>query len=109
MIGTIILENTKVQALVDNIGELIAVFLSPQQFERVNDWTREVSSYWMGMKILQKKEGNYDDTELKAFQEKMDIFDNLWVNLQQQRGLTNYIHMIISDHILKYMKEWGNL
>ena len=39
----------------------------------------------------------------------MDIFGNLWVSLHQQRGLTNYIHMVISGHILEHKTEWGNL
>ena len=77
VIGTILHENTKVLVLVDNIEELIAVCLPPQEVEKVNDLTRAVSRYWMGIKILHKKEENYDDTKLKAFQEKINIFGNL--------------------------------
>ena len=109
VIGTISLENTKVRALVDNIEKLITVCLPPEEVERTNDWTRAVSSYREGMKILRKKEGNYNDAEIKAYQVYMNIFGNLWVSLHQQRGLTNYIHLVILGHILEYMREWGNL
>ena len=103
------MENTKVRALIENLEKHIPVCLPPEEVERINDWTIALDSYRRSMTILRKKDGNYTLAELREYQEHMGIFGNVWVKLHQQRGQTNYIHMGISGHIYKYMKEWGNL
>ena len=55
VIGTILLENTKVRSLIDNIEQLIAVCLPPGEVERVNDWIQAVSNYQIVMKIFRKR------------------------------------------------------
>ena len=37
------------------------------------------------------------------------FFFQLWVQLHGRDGVTNYVHMIGSGHMLEYMKRWGNL
>ena len=59
--------------------------------------------------ILRKSGEDYTKQEIDTFQDKMDIFLQLWVELHQHEGLTNYIHMLGSGHVKRYMQEWGNL
>ena len=61
------------------------------------------------MKILRKKGSNYTDQELTLFEHHSDHFFQMWVELHGQQGVTNYLHMIGSGHMLEYMRCWGNL
>eukprot|EP00978_Attheya_sp_CCMP212_P042196 scaffold252990_cov63-Attheya_sp.AAC.3 len=61
------------------------------------------------MMILRKKGEDYTIEEMTEFQGHVDFFQ-LWVSLHQQHeGITNYIHMLGSGHVKRYMEEWGNL
>ena len=58
----------------------------------------------------EKKGDNYTASELEQYQEHAnDFFFQLWVELHSVQGNTNYIHMIGSGHMYKYMVKWGNL
>ena len=109
IIGTISIENTKVRELVDNIDLLLTVCLPPEEVERIDKWRVAIRNYSQAMCILRKKESNYTEGELTSFQRNMDIFGNLWIELHQQQGMTNYIHIGVSGHLLEFMHEWGNL
>ena len=37
------------------------------------------------------------------------MFFQLWVNLHQHEGVTNYIHVLGAGHVKEYMREWGSL
>ena len=109
VIGTISIENTKARALVENIEKIVPVCLPPEESGRIQKQTDAITNYRESMKIVRKKEGTYTSEELKSYQRHMSIFGNIWIELHSKRGMTNYIHMGISGHILEYMVEWGNL
>eukprot|EP00978_Attheya_sp_CCMP212_P043783 scaffold291542_cov56-Attheya_sp.AAC.1 len=50
------------------------------------------------MEILRKKGKKYTTEEEDAFQTEIDVFFQLWVNLHQHEGVTNYIHMLGAGH-----------
>ena len=109
IIGTISIENTKVRELVNNIDILLAICLPLEEEDRLKKWNLAVNSYSDAMVILSKKEDNYTNDKLRMFQDKMNIFWILWVELHQQRRQTNYINIAIAGHVLEYMIDWGNL
>ena len=47
--------------------------------------------------------------ELNAYEFHADEFSQIWVNLHVWYGITNYLHMIGSGHMLVYMCRWVNL
>ena len=57
-----------------------------------------------------KKNGeNNTQSELDLYEMHADSFFQLWVDLHGRSGVTKYIHMIVSGHMLEYMLCWGNL
>ena len=56
-----------------------------------------------------KKEGNYTQDELKQYKIHTSIWGNLWIELHQEKGQTNYSNMKLSEHVCAYMVECGNL
>jgi len=47
--------------------------------------------------------------EIEIFQDCMDDFFELWVELYGEEGITNYIHLLGSGHILYFLKKHGCL
>ena len=112
IIGKINLENTKTREVVENIEQLIDFCLPSDNDEAIyhrEKWLTVVHHYVSSMNIVQKKDGEYTNKELKQYEKDAAIFGNLWIDLHQEKGMTNYIHMIVAGHILEYMKEWRNL
>jgi hypothetical protein len=72
-------------------------------------WKKAWAHYRTAMEILRKKGTDYTIQEEESFQNEIDLFFQLWVNLHQHEGVTNYIHMLGAGHVRSYMSEWGNL
>jgi hypothetical protein len=43
------------------------------------------------------------------FQKDIDAFFQIWVTIDGDDGVTNYIHMLALGHISAYLFHWGNL
>ena len=66
----------------------------------MKDWISATDNYQMAMNIIWKKEGNYTQAKLKAFQTHIAIFGNLWVKLHQQReSRTRYIWLFLAIYM----------
>ena len=109
VIGIVNMENTKICTVVDHIDDLIDLCLPPEESEQKKKWLEAVSNYRQSMIIVRKKDGNYTTTEQEEYKKHTSIFGNLWIDLHGRRGMTNYTHMKITDHIYDHMVEWGNL
>ena len=102
-IGTISLENTKVRTIIENLSSIINICISCEN--KKMKWFTMMNDYNHALKILCTKGLKYIDDELKNFQFKIDFFANIIVLMYGKRILTNYIHDLISSHIMEYMKE----
>jgi hypothetical protein len=52
---------------------------------------------------------DYTDEDVCSFQQNIDDFFQVWVQLHSDHGCTNYIHMLSSGHNAEYMCHWHNL
>ena len=78
--------------------------------DRINKWKYAIDNYKKGLAILLKRDSQwYEDSEIENFQQYMDNYFQLWMQLHSQAGCTNYIHLLGSSHAIEYMRYWGTL
>ena len=106
-IGIINMENYKMRHIINSIDDLIDISIKDPN--RRSRWKYSVKHYHHAMIIMRKKGGDYTKEELKSYDSHAKFFFQSWVGLHGAIGVTNYIHMIGSGHMLKYMEMWGNL
>ena len=58
-------------------------------------------------KVRSRKE--FTNDMISSFQEDVDGFFQIWVDLHGLEGVSNYIHFLGSGHISVYLHEWKNL
>ena len=112
--GTIKMENYRMRRIINELDQIIEKSVvdnnnNSESNLRKLKWKQCLNHYRELMRIMQKKGTNYTHEELSSYQNHADIFFQLWVQLHGRDGVTNYIHMIGSGHVLEYMKRWGNL
>jgi reverse gyrase len=67
-----------------------------------------ITNYRNAMKLLTvHRELSKDENE--QFQDYVDDFFEIWIEVFGDEGITNYIHMLGSGHILYFMKKYGCL
>ena len=52
---------------------------------------------------------DFSDAEIEDFQDVVDEWFYLYVNLLGLPGITNYIHLLGAGHLYFYLKRWGSL
>ncbi len=57
------------------------------------------------MSIL-RKDTNATLEEITVFQDHIDAWFCDWVKVYGKEGCTNYTHMLLSSHVMRYMQEW---
>ena len=114
-IGTIKMENYRMRKIINKLDKTIKMSVANNDSDgdatssRKTKWKKCLHHYRELMIVLRKKGANYTKEELSLFEHHADHFFQLWVELHGRDGVTNYIHMIGSGHMLAYMKRWGNL
>lgn len=58
-------------------------------------------------KVRSRKE--FTNDMISSFQQDVDGFFQIWVDLHGLEGVSNYIHLLGSGHISVYLHEWKNL
>eukprot|EP00978_Attheya_sp_CCMP212_P045806 scaffold360937_cov63-Attheya_sp.AAC.1 len=104
-IGIVSLSNGRSRKVLETFDDLIDLcIVSPNKSAM---WKEAWDHYRKAMVILRKKGEDYTTEEMTEFQGHVDIFFQLWVSLHQHEGITNnYIHMLGSGHVKRYMEEW---
>jgi hypothetical protein len=51
---------------------------------------------------------DFTDEELDVLQVCFDDFSDLWITLCGRDGISNYIHLIITGHLMYYLRKWRN-
>jgi len=105
-VGIICLDNNHTRKVVNSIELFVDLCIVDDNEKQ--QWKTSVSHYCEALRLLRKKT-NLTVDELESFQSHVDAFFVLWVNLTGHKGVTNYIHMLASGHISKYLIYWGNL
>jgi hypothetical protein len=106
-IGIVSLSNGRSRKVLNHFNDLIDLCIVDS--EKNPMWKKAWGHYRKAFEILRKKGEKYTTEEEDAFQNEIDVFFQLWVNLHQHEGVTNYIHMLGAGHVKEYMREWGNL
>jgi len=75
---------------------------------RLIDWQRMLSKYLEVIKIAFQHE-DFSDEEIEIFQDLVDEWFYLYVELLGLPGVTNYIHLLGAGHLYQYLKLWGSL
>ena len=65
-----------------------------------------IPNYRDGMIIL-RRHLEFTDDDLKQFQNHMDTWFQIWMQLHASEGCTNYTHLISSGHIAEYMYRFS--
>jgi hypothetical protein len=102
--GTLSMDNNRTRSTINQIEALIDVSFpddNPNKFKLLNCFPR----YRAALVILRKKT-DYTDEEIASFQEHIDAWFNDWVDVYGKEGCTNYVHMLSSSHVMRYMQEW---
>jgi hypothetical protein len=75
---------------------------------RLADWQQMLSKYLLVIKLAFQHE-EFGDEEIEAFQDLVDEWFYLYVELVGLQGVTNYIHLLGAGHLYFYLKVWGSL
>ena len=67
-----------------------------------------ITSYREAMKLLTLHR-NLNEDEVEEFQDHIDDFYELWIDLFGEEGITNYIHILGSGHMLYFLKKYNCL
>jgi hypothetical protein len=107
--GTISLEsiqlrNNAARSCVNSIDQIIEV-----AFQNNNDFGNKVlkgcTKYQDAMKLLTSHR-ELSVEEIEHFQFLIDDFYEIWIEVFGSEGVTNYIHMLGSGHIMYFLKEY---
>ncbi len=105
-IALITLDNVRTRRIVDAMDTLVDFCVTDS--ERASLWTRAVNNYRIAMVLLRKRH-DFTNTEAAKYQIHADAFFQAWVQLLQKEGISKYIHMLGSGHIVVYLYKWKNL
>jgi len=96
----------RVRKILDKLSDLV-----PQlglEGSRLADWQQMLSKYLLVIKLAFQHE-EFGDEEIEAFQDLVDEWFYLYVELVGLQGVTNYIHLLGAGHLYFYLKVWGSL
>ncbi len=77
--------------------------------ERKEQYLFAVRKFNTATLIMRQKRDYSDDEDICTFQQNIDEFFQVWVQMHSDSGCTNYIHMLYSGHIAEYMFRWRNI
>jgi hypothetical protein len=85
---------------------LIALSISDES--RRNKYYYCIPKYREAMQIVRQK-NEFTDDDIIRYQNLVDNWFQVWVQLHSDAGCTNYTHMLSSGHLAEYMFKWRNL
>jgi len=103
-VASVSLSNTKMRAFMTLLQPLIEfIFQHPEDAILREDWLQLLEYYNPAMELLQKPT-EFTDDEIGEFLSLIDSFYGKWIALVGIEGITNYVHMLGSGHILYYLQ-----
>jgi hypothetical protein len=71
-------------------------------------WRNMLQKYIEVMTVAFQHE-DFSDDDIEAFQDSVDEWFFIYVELVGIQGITNYIHLLGAGHLYHYLKRWRNL
>ena len=105
-VGMICLDNNHIRKVIDQFEILVDVAVRDDA--RIQKYNYCIPQYRSGMELLRQC-SEYSDDEIKVYQEYMDNWYQVWMQLHGLEGCTNYTHLLSSGHIAEYMFKWRNM
>ena len=102
----ITMDNVRTRRILDSLDVLVDVCVFDEG--RKVSWMRAFGQYRIAMVLLRKKD-DFTNEEITSYQCHANKFFQVWHQLFQKEGKTNYIQMIGSAHIADYLYKWKNL
>ena len=88
------------------LGDLVAQLRL--EGDRISEWQRMLSKYLEVIKLAFQHE-DFGDEDIETFQDLVDEWFYLYIELLGLPGITNYIHLLGAGHLYYYLKRWGSL
>jgi hypothetical protein len=100
--------NQTVRKMLDSIDIIVEDAVGESDDEFKTKMIFAIASYKEAMKILTTHQ-SLTEEEMERFQDKIDDFYEAWIDLFGEEGITNYIHLLGSGHMLYFLKKYGCL
>lgn len=78
------------------------------QSSRLADWQRMLSKYTLVLSIAFRYD-DFSNEDIEEFQDIVDEWYYLYVELLSVEGVSNYAHLLGAGHLYPYLKKRGNL
>jgi hypothetical protein len=101
------LPNTHVRKFMLAI-DIIATFCIAQDQVKQAKWNNTIQRWNLVIASACRRE-EFDEGAIEDFQTLVDHWFNKWIKLTGCNGLSNYMHIVGSGHLVFYLREWGNL
>jgi hypothetical protein len=105
-VGAITLDNNRICQVLEHLA--IIIDASIVDVDRRNKYYNCIPKYCDAMQIVRQKE-EFTDDDIINYQNLVDNWFQVWVQLHSDAGCTNYIHLLSSGHLAKEMFKWRNL
>ena len=105
-ISDVSLTNSRARKLIAGLSTIVDLYI-------MDDWRKEL---WKSA-LVQYEEAvaglrsrkDFTDEDITLWQQGVDLFYTIWVDLHGMDGLTNYIHMLGAGHVGYYLRVYRNL
>jgi hypothetical protein len=107
-ISTISGRNETVRTMISAADAIIEAAI-PANEEHIGSRIIITISHYRNCVALLNKHYKLTDDEMEQFQDNADNFFHSWVDVFGRDGVTNYIHLLGSGHMLYFLKQYGCL
>jgi len=98
----------RVKKIMEWLGDLATVLFRNEDENRLRQWQEMLTKYLHVIKVAFQHE-DFGDEEIEEFQDRVDEWFYLYVELVGLPGITNYMHLLGAGHLHYYLKTWGSL
>jgi hypothetical protein len=105
-IGDVSLTNSRARKLVAGLSPIVDQYIMDDW--RKEMWNSALVQYEEAVAGLQSRK-DFTDEDITLWQQGVDFFYTIWVDLHGMDGLTNYIHMLGAGHVGYYLRLYRNL
>jgi hypothetical protein len=99
-IGDISLTNSRARKLVAGLLPIVDQYIMDNWRKEL--WQSALVQYQEAVAGLRSRK-DFTDADITLWQQGVDIFYTIWVDLHGMDGLTNYIHMLGAGHVVYYL------
>jgi hypothetical protein len=105
-IAPITMDNNRVRKLMNELERMIEVCIADGTEKE--KWQIMMPRYRNAFVILRTRH-EMTNLEIESFQYEFDHFFQIWVAMYGDEGVTNYLHMLATGHIMEYLFKYKNL